>query len=190
MNPKERILSIATYLFYKQGYTNTGINQIIKESKTAKASFYEYFPSKENLGKAVLRKFCADTLFWMRGILRKSKSPEAFSKNLSIAIKKQIQSKDEYYIGCPVALFSAQISLENKEFQKQFNRFVSLWESILSSYLLDFQKAKKLGSKVNIQMATKNILNQYEGALLLWRLSGNKEYIHIMELEINRILNI
>jgi len=36
-------------LFYRQGYRATGINQIIAESGVAKASFYSYFPSKEDL---------------------------------------------------------------------------------------------------------------------------------------------
>ena len=190
MKPKERILQVATNLFYIQGYTNTGINQIIKESKTAKASFYEYYPSKEILGRAVLRKFCADTILWLRGILRKSKTPETFSKNLSNAIKKQILSKNEFYKGCPVALFSAQISSTSETFKNDFINFVILWESLLFKYFSNLQKDKKLNPKIKVKEAVKNILNQYEGALLLWRLSGNKEFINIMELEINRILNI
>lgn len=46
---KERILETADRLFYEQGYRATGINQIIKEAEVAKASFYQYFPSKEDL---------------------------------------------------------------------------------------------------------------------------------------------
>lgn len=48
--PKERILDIASKLFKKQGFNSTGINQIIQESKVAKASFYDHFPSKNALG--------------------------------------------------------------------------------------------------------------------------------------------
>lgn len=46
---KERILNAAGELFYQQGYQATGINQIIAESKVAKASFYDHFPTKEDL---------------------------------------------------------------------------------------------------------------------------------------------
>lgn len=46
---KERILQTAYDLFYRQGYRTTGINQIIAESGVAKASFYAYFPSKDDL---------------------------------------------------------------------------------------------------------------------------------------------
>lgn len=53
--PRERILDTAVILFHKQGYNTTGINQIIEESKVAKASFYQHFNSKEDLCVAFLK---------------------------------------------------------------------------------------------------------------------------------------
>ncbi|QAR31659.1 TetR/AcrR family transcriptional regulator [Ornithobacterium rhinotracheale] len=47
--PKERVLETASELFKKQGFNSTGINQIVKEAKVAKASFYDHFPSKDEL---------------------------------------------------------------------------------------------------------------------------------------------
>ncbi|MBL7881826.1 MAG: helix-turn-helix transcriptional regulator, partial [Chryseobacterium gambrini] len=49
VSPKERIIETTFELFAKQGYNSTGINQIIAEAKVAKASFYQYFKSKEEL---------------------------------------------------------------------------------------------------------------------------------------------
>lgn len=53
--PEERILSTASDLFYKQGYRASGINEIIKSSGVAKATFYSYFPGKDVLGIAYLK---------------------------------------------------------------------------------------------------------------------------------------
>ncbi|MDV4042176.1 TetR family transcriptional regulator [Elizabethkingia anophelis] len=52
--PRERLLDTASKLFHHQGYNNTGINQIISESKVSKATFYVYFKSKEGLCMAFL----------------------------------------------------------------------------------------------------------------------------------------
>jgi len=46
---RDRILNTACNLFYRQGYRATGINQVIAASGVAKASFYDHFPSKEDL---------------------------------------------------------------------------------------------------------------------------------------------
>ena len=53
-NAKQRILDAAGRLFHKQGYSNVGINEIIKQAETAKASFYQHFKSKESLCEAWL----------------------------------------------------------------------------------------------------------------------------------------
>ena len=53
---RERVLDVASRLFYQQGYNLTGINQIIKEADTAKASLYHHFPSKADLLKAYLEQ--------------------------------------------------------------------------------------------------------------------------------------
>lgn len=53
--PRERILETAARLFYKQGYHNTGINQILDEAKVAKASLYQHFRSKEEVGVEYLK---------------------------------------------------------------------------------------------------------------------------------------
>jgi len=50
LGPRERILETASRLFYTQGYNNTGINQILDEAKVAKASLYQHFGSKDELG--------------------------------------------------------------------------------------------------------------------------------------------
>ncbi|MDQ1805883.1 MULTISPECIES: TetR/AcrR family transcriptional regulator [Chryseobacterium] len=49
ISPKERIVATTMKLFSTQGYNSTGINQIISEASVAKASFYQYFKSKEDL---------------------------------------------------------------------------------------------------------------------------------------------
>lgn len=47
--PAERVLRAADSLFYAQGYMATGVNQIIAEAGVARASFYQYFPSKKDV---------------------------------------------------------------------------------------------------------------------------------------------
>lgn len=48
-NARERILETAGRLFHENGYCGVGVNQIIEEADTAKATFYQHFPSKEDL---------------------------------------------------------------------------------------------------------------------------------------------
>lgn len=49
LSTKSRIVKAAWNLFYKNGYENTTIEDIIVASKTSKGSFYHYFKGKESL---------------------------------------------------------------------------------------------------------------------------------------------
>ena len=46
---KKKIVSTAWKLFYRQGYDNTTVDDIVYESGTSKGSFYHYFSGKDAL---------------------------------------------------------------------------------------------------------------------------------------------
>lgn len=54
--PRERILETAADLFFHQGFRATGINEVIAKSGVAKATFYNHFPTKDDLCLAYLRE--------------------------------------------------------------------------------------------------------------------------------------
>ncbi|MDO5018090.1 MAG: TetR/AcrR family transcriptional regulator [Lagierella massiliensis] len=59
MNPEERkkiILDVSEQLFYKKGYDNTSTQEIIKKSKIARGTLYYYFPKKEDILDAVIKR--------------------------------------------------------------------------------------------------------------------------------------
>ena len=52
--PPRRILDTATSLFYGVGIHAVGIDRIIAEARVAKATFYNHFPSKDELVRAYI----------------------------------------------------------------------------------------------------------------------------------------
>lgn len=46
---KNHILQTALFLFHHEGFSNVGVDRIVAESKTAKMTFYKYFPTKIRL---------------------------------------------------------------------------------------------------------------------------------------------
>ncbi|MBV8659296.1 MAG: TetR/AcrR family transcriptional regulator [Burkholderiales bacterium] len=67
---RERILSTASELFYREGYRATGIDRIIAESGVAKMSFYRHFPSKADLILAYLEHRHAEWMDWFTAALK------------------------------------------------------------------------------------------------------------------------
>ena len=48
-NTRSKIIDAAWKLFYRQGYDDTTVEEIIEESGTSRGSFYHYFPGKDDL---------------------------------------------------------------------------------------------------------------------------------------------
>ena len=50
---RQRLIECAAELFWKNGYSATGISEILKQTGLPKGSFYFYFKSKDDLATAV-----------------------------------------------------------------------------------------------------------------------------------------
>ena len=64
LSARERILTAADRLFYKDGFRAVGIDTIIAEAGVAKMTLYRHFPSKDDLIVAYLEK--TNEIFWDR----------------------------------------------------------------------------------------------------------------------------
>ncbi|MBP2617968.1 TetR/AcrR family transcriptional regulator [Chryseobacterium jejuense] len=94
----DRIIRVASELFYKQGYNSTGINQIIAESDIAIGSLYNHFASKNELLQAYLVK---EEQNWFEG-LEKSIASISDPKEKIVAIvdyRKKLQQSSKF-AGC------------------------------------------------------------------------------------------
>ena len=58
---ESRIVELAEQLFIKNGYDNTTVDQIVREMRLAKGTYYYHFDSKEDLLVAVSDKLISDT---------------------------------------------------------------------------------------------------------------------------------
>jgi AcrR family transcriptional regulator len=98
-NAKQRIMDTAGRLFALRGYGSVGINEIIETSETAKASFYNHFPSKEHLCAAWLGALHQKSEASHDAILTSNKDPLKIVQDYFDSLKAWIQ--ENQYRGCP-----------------------------------------------------------------------------------------
>lgn len=98
-NARERILETAGKLFHQRGYSEVGINEIISEADTAKASFYQHYSSKEALCEAWLESVHVKSDNHLKGIVDgEGKATEKLSGYFDDLRSYLIQSE---FRGCP-----------------------------------------------------------------------------------------
>ena len=130
---RSTVIDTASRLFYKQGYANTGINQIIEESGVVKSSVYTAFRTKEDILMAYLETTGAATDKALQGAADQKDEPREMVLAVFDFLIGLVQGK-EYY-GCQFLNIISEIPLENervvRQIQKQKNGVRNLFSEIL-----------------------------------------------------------
>jgi AcrR family transcriptional regulator len=72
---RDRLLSTASGLFYREGIRAVGVERILTEAPATRATFYRHFPSKEDLVLAYLRGVDAHTRADVHAAVESASSP-------------------------------------------------------------------------------------------------------------------
>lgn len=130
---RQVIVDTASRLFYKQGYGNTGINQIIEESGVVKSSLYTSFRSKEDILMAYLETSGAATDQALKDASDKFTEPKEKVLGVFDYLIDLVQQK-EYY-GCNFLNIISEIPKDEDrvraQIRKQKNGVRRLFSKIL-----------------------------------------------------------
>jgi AcrR family transcriptional regulator len=97
-NKKYRtILDTSRELFWKHGYRRVTVEEICREAKTSKMTFYRFFKNKFELAKTVLDLFFDESLIKFMEIINENSSPsEKMQKILLMKIEGTTNISDEF----------------------------------------------------------------------------------------------
>ena len=165
---KSRIVKAAWNLFYKNGYDQTTVEDIINASKTSKGTFYHYFKGKEALLNSL-----SDLFDEKYEELANVIDPElsAYDKLLFLNHELFYMIETSVDINLLAYLYSSQLITKDKQSLSDADRFYFTWiKEIIQSGLDNGEFADT--STVEELM---NIYAMYERALLYdWALFRGK----------------
>lgn len=150
---KQEIINAASKLFQLYGYHGVGLNEIIKESGTAKGSLYHYFPNgKEELAIAAI-DFTKDEV-----AKKFQKITEGIEDPIS-AVQAYINSiADEYglesVVGVRIGTIAGETSLINDSIRLACMSALEYWQSLFTRKFVDAgyseEQAKALSLNINM----------------------------------------
>lgn len=145
---RQRILDVASDLFYREGIRAISMDTIVERSGLSKATLYRHFPTKDELIAAYLEAH--DHHIWEHFDEAVAKH-EGFPKAQLIALIDAVIElfKPEYYRGCPFLNAFAEFSDENHPAHRmalEYNRALRMRLAHLS------QKAGKMDEDLSDQL--------------------------------------
>lgn len=169
---RKRILTESRKLFTVQGFQNTSISQIIAATEVKKGNLYYYFPSKEELGIAVL----IDASDQFSHILEKSlsgKTPILRIINSCNAIM-ELMEQSNFVGGCLFGNTALEMTDSNSRFAKIIQEIFSHWIQKIEQELQQASDLGLLNSHVQANSLATAIVAILEGGIMLSRVYKNK----------------
>lgn len=176
---RERILDAAGRLFLSQGYSETGINQIISESESARASFYLHFPSKEDLGREYIRQYGSRNIALLHTLSERTNDPQVLVKSWARLLRREARGGTLF--GCPMANLRSQVPTTTHVLSVEARKLSLETIDVLRDFL---EKAKSAGhapAVKNARQTARKLFAVYEGVLQVWRLTGDLEAFDDLE---------
>lgn len=166
---RQRLIECAAELFWKNGYSATGISEILKQTGLPKGSFYFYFKSKDDLATAV-------TEYYQKILLEQFRSSsqgndwESFIEEIFDYLFER--ATGQTFAGCPYAVMGMETALSKPAvasvFMEGLNKFEQIFQEVLLYSGLSPDHAKILSQRM---------LSIYQGYLLLGRISNNTFFL-------------
>ncbi len=165
---KSRIVRAAWNLFYKNGYDNTTVEDIITASKTSKGTFYHYFKGKEALLNSLSYLF--DQKYEELAAVIDPDMP-AYDKLLLLNHELFHMIETSVDINLLAYLYSSQLTTKDKKSLADKKRFYYKWVSEIIGEALESGKFSNTSTTEELM----NIYAMYERALLYdWALFKGK----------------
>ena len=123
-SPKSRIVTAAWNLFYKNGYEETTVNDIITASKTSKGTFYHYFKGKDALLSS-LSYLLDDKYEELTGIINPDLS--AYDKLLFLNHELFYMIETSIDVNLLAYLYSSQLVTKDKKSLLDKKRYYFTW---------------------------------------------------------------
>lgn len=165
---KSRIVKAAWNLFYKNGYDNTTVDDIIAASKTSKGTFYHYFKGKEALLNSLSNLF--DGKYEELAAVIDPHLP-AYDKLLFLNHELFYMIETSVDISLLASLYSSQLVTKDKKSLVDKKRFYFQWITEIISDGLKSGEFKDTSTAEELM----NLYAMYERALLYdWSLFKGK----------------
>jgi TetR/AcrR family transcriptional regulator, transcriptional repressor for nem operon len=122
---RERILETASELFYRQGVTATGLDQVITASRTGKGQLYHYFADKRELVHAVIERQIAAVVEAQERVLA-SGDLRAWADELIAAYEQ-----GDHPLRCPLGALAVELAESDPEARAALGQGFARWAHAL-----------------------------------------------------------
>lgn len=168
-NTRDNLIKVGVEMLHASGYTASGIKDIVAAADVPKGSFYTYFASKEDFGKAVIDFYFEAGIETLRQRLTNPAVPP-LERMRAYFVERTNSFRDLGYArGCMLGNFSLEVADQSPEIRERLCAHFKTWGELLELCIAEAQRAGAVPSTMSADLLAQFLLNSWEGALLRMR---------------------
>ncbi|HNA29221.1 MAG TPA: TetR family transcriptional regulator C-terminal domain-containing protein [Thiobacillaceae bacterium] len=161
---RQRILEASFAEIHRQGFQAASVANILTTTGLTKGALYHHFPSKKDLGLAVIDEIIAPAL--AERFIKPLRETERPARALIGLIGgKQSQSEELIRLGCPLNNLMQEMSPVDEDFRHHLNRILAHWQDAFEEALRRAQMAGEIHREVNCHAVALFIVSAWEGCV-------------------------
>ena len=162
---REKILDAAFQEMYRHGFQAASLTNILATIGLTKGALYHHFPTKGDLGHAVINEVIREGLDAMVfAPLRDSDTPAATLLDI-IRLKGERATRESVALGCPLNNLMQEMSPLDAQFKKRLASILSEWQKAVADALQRAQQQGRVRKEVDCQAAALFLVSAWEGCV-------------------------
>lgn len=170
-----QILDAARPVIVAKGFHAVGLNEILTASGTAKGSFYHWFQSKEQFGKALLDRHFEIYLREVDGFLVHGQGSSRDRLLAFFGNWRQTQSSGDANLLCPVVKLGAEVCDLSEAMRASLERGTAQVLTRIAGCIKEGIAAGEFRIDVDAKDAAQSLYQQWIGATLVARIFKNSK---------------
>jgi AcrR family transcriptional regulator len=167
---RQRLVDAAYAAFTTRGYHSTALHDVKREAGVTGGALAHHFPTKKDLGLAVLQNRVTDAVeeTWIRPVLSAATAAEGI-RAVFAGIVAELERQGAVS-GCPLNNLALELSREDADFRVSFETIFLRWRNAIADRLRADQRAGALHGLDPEAFATL-VVATYSGAMAMAKAS-------------------
>jgi AcrR family transcriptional regulator len=160
---RREILEVAFAEVFARGFQGVSVDDIVKKTTLTKGAFYHHFPTKLDLGYALVDDVIKPMIMdrWIAPLSQYENPLEGILEILDKLIGKADPA--ELKLGCPLNNLVQEMAPNDDEFKRRLQAALNLWIDEMEKQLVRAKKSGFMKPDVNARQAAHFVVMAHEG---------------------------
>lgn len=189
LDTRDRILLAAFLEIHEKGFQAASLAQILKHTGVTKGALYHHFPSKKELGYAVVDELLEEhmRLFWVDPLERGMNPIDTLIEILNLA-RERVSERD-IQLGCPVNNLAQEMSPIDEGFRIRIDRTLSAWRGGIADALKEGQEAGLVKTDFDANSMATLLVSSLQGTIGMAKNAQNRDVLTQCGMSLGYFLN-